>query len=140
MRKIKFRAYDKINKKWIYVSLHPTHISWSSPDFTAQSLLYSNDDCAEGISFAAIEGWQEYTGFKDKNGSDVYEGDIIDNGNGPVEVFWNENYGAWWVRFESAEPEKQYYAPCSDSDNCTEESVIVGNVHENPDLLKAKTL
>lgn len=76
----------------------------------------------------------QYTGLKDKNGKEIYEGDILNNGNGPVYVFWNENYQAFWVGYDSEESEKQYYA--STSDFCTEADEIIGNIYENPELLK----
>lgn len=56
MREIKFRVFN--NKKMIYVP---------SDDFGFEILdyLYYNDPV------------MQYTGFKDKNGKEIYEGDII---------------------------------------------------------------
>ena len=69
---------------------------------------------------------EQYTGLKDKNDKEIYEGDILRRSEeggfdivGGVE--WSEKAARFWV--------KRYYYP---NGNKWE---MIGNIHENPELL-----
>ena len=84
---------------------------------------------------------EQYTGLKDKNGKEIYEGDIL---------AWHSNIYRKhdWVGlvlyrgagFAVQESDKSYSSPewldcaCRKDANIIE---VIGNIHENPDLLEA---
>ena len=110
MRDIKFRAWEAANAQMNY---DPRFIAWES---AAGMPLYAINRANQEPDVVLME----YTGLKDKNGKDIYEGDILKGGNGGL------------VQCEDAL--RVFYS----SPETARQLEVVGNIYENPELLKKK--
>ena len=87
---------------------------------------------------------QQYTGLQDKNGKDIYEGDIVSYEAGEP----NRNDGSFYKSISEVKFENGAFWPrpmkeeCEDSwyDYELKNICIIGNIFENPELLGAKQL
>jgi uncharacterized phage protein (TIGR01671 family) len=70
MREIKFRGQHAVTRNWVYGDL----VQWHDGD----KEIISHDETTEAIKFSVISGTVgQFTGLKDKNGKEIYEGDVI---------------------------------------------------------------
>ena len=129
MREIKFRAWLKEDKKMVNVE---------TMDFTDKSIQYLKRSEIINAYILRRESdddveLMQYTGLKDKNGKEIYEGDILffRDENMKYIVVWQD--AAFIIK--SIEIRKYSEKMCwlDDTEICCE---IVGNVYENKNLLE----
>ena len=122
MREIKFRAWHK-EKKIMGEVL--------GIDILHKEIFFSNEDvdCYEHTDFKDIELMQ-YTGLKDKNNKEIYEGDIVTLHNSKYKVIFNSKEAGFVLR----DDEFEMNIPFTNNNNKRME--VIGNIYENPELLK----
>lgn len=132
MRDIKFRAYIKDTNKRVpseinkIVEVKSLHLGSRKAiiGYSKSSSNYGN----YSISFDDIELMQ-YTGLHDKNGEEIYEGDIV------YVASEDENAFILWDK-ETARYIIQFKGWCADFDNYYgKELEIIGDIYNNPELL-----
>lgn len=134
MRKIKFRAWDKSRNIMIYPYEDDEGINvwWNETGYL--EITQEFNDVKELNSIFNSENFilQQYTESKDRNGGEIYEGDILRYCGLNYEVKWDKDcWTAFCPNYNKYHwPKLQYFFRDS---SC---SSIIGNIFENPELLK----
>ena len=127
MREIKFRFWNQMDGM-----VYPDNLSYRNGTWTAVSLTSEN--------FYAVNTLMQYTGLKDKNGKEIYEGDIVGekwvqknidkDGEHFTEkispIFVVEYHGCGFIPFA--------YSQFGDEGIDEDRVEIIGNVFEHPEL------
>lgn len=138
MRKIKFRAWSEARKEYIDsgVDGHPDFAIMPRGEviFRVGGLEFDYDEHDLRPEEVIIE---QFTGLHDKNGREIYEGDIVEykeyEYDDKSEVFRDvvtmSRFPVFWLEKE----ETGYEGECLVDHEYTK---VIGNIHENPELLK----
>lgn len=138
MRQIKFRGKRLDNGEWVYGSL----LQLSDESYIYPNMYADLEDIDFGYGFQKVnpETVGQFTGLKDKNGKEICEGDIVETpyldpifGDPIKNSFVNaviEYYdGSFVVSYDNGSRRIYLY-------DLVEYITKIGNIHDNPELLK----
>ena len=116
MRPLKFRAWDKNKRRLVFY------------DLTSRRPTVTHFGDGDPIIYSTLSVWQQFTGLHDKNGKEIYEGDILEwvdaGGESERVVCEWDNEDAQWSFGEAG------------VGNLDAMYAVIGNIHETPELLK----
>ncbi len=113
MREIKFRGWNKVHKHMTY------------------------DLCSSEQRHTLVWELMQYTGLKDKNGTEIYEGDICEYEDGEYSfiAIVEPDYVNWFLKGVS--PKDNFNI--NGFHDCGKSWLeIIGNIYENPELLEGE--
>lgn len=137
-RPIKFRVWDKIQNKFINgippkeYMLDPDS-EWSHHDIDDDPCVYINNVFTEDFNGRLV--FQQYTGYKDSDNKEIYEGDILKNLT--PHKYSSDTFVVKWGEFEPSDDMGVggvgFVLPWFYT---TFKPKVIGNIFENPELLK----
>lgn len=122
MREILFRGKQADSGKWVY-----GFISGLNDDEYGIPMTMNDTEGLCDIIVNPITVGQ-YTGLTDKNGTKIFEGDILHAALGNFVVRWSESICSFVAS------EKERMRPCMNS-GTMKYCEVIGNIHDNPELL-----
>ena len=133
MRALEFRAWWKDTKR--FLDCDEWYMTCSGAKYLHYAVMPYKDD-----NFII----EQYTGIKDKNGKEIYEGDIVSE---EFEYGGEKTKTIWQVRWCDDECAFElHYVSGFKVDDCSlvaddeEDYEVIGNIHENKELLEAKNV
>lgn len=128
-RPIRFRVYNNAAKKWV-------HGPGQEVNLFGETILLGG---FMRVPFEELNDCEalEFTGMVDRNGTEIYEGDICyahkSNSylDGNYVVAWHDTKGRWYYK-NQPEYKDLYQVGCAGNLKCE----VIGNIFDNPELLK----
>lgn len=130
MREIKFRAQD-FTKTWKY-----GYVAMGNESAVLFPKMKDGSVMTDIQIYVLPETVGLYTGLKDKNDTEIYEGDIIRFVDGLKQVNgeWIDNEHIYSVEYSEA----AFKGVCGLS-KCLDAVEVIGNIFDNPELMKGET-
>ena len=144
MREILFRGKQTDNGEWIEGAYSPFHLNFGEREEKPHIIIISDDEDIDGLWCEVIpETVGQYTGLTDKNGTKIFEGDILKSTIKIIDytdegfsishydeeligiVEWRKD--GFMIAHKSGTWARSFYG-------C--ENYVIGNIHDNSKILK----
>lgn len=141
MRELKFRVWVKDEERYYdesdeesYMIVPNGNVTYTSESYEEDGVWFNDTTSATGDVIV-----EQYTGLKDENGKEIYEGDILGG-------IWESGFISWCEKCKQF----QYHSAgigcmaCSGDVHWCEiveddgKLEAIGNIHENPELLESR--
>ena len=132
----KFRAWDRtrneMNYKVMVGNCDTDDENWTCP-------IIWIEEKKDWLHFDDYDSIMQSTGLKDKNGKEIFEGDVLelkDCGEtiGNVKVYWDDSLALFQLDAIIVDEKAPIYKVVDDENYSY---IVVGNVYKNPELLEA---
>lgn len=131
MREIMFRGKRLDNGEWVYGAFVPDELEQTHGKMVTWGFIrrYRPNQTVESVAMYEVDRKTvgQYTGVKDINGREIYEGDIVTNGVSIGVVIWHDVRAMFIIDCSQCD-----IAPMDDW--C--ELKRIGTIYENPELLE----
>ena len=122
IREIKFRGKAKRDGEWFFGNLFDKDTIGKTHICTTKRGCLDIDPDTVG----------QFTGLKDKNGREIYEGDIVKCNGFIYQVCYECERIASFYIVSYSDMYRHYFGEAMEAEDC----VVIGNIHDNPELLK----
>ena len=138
-RKIKFRGFSIHENDWVYGYFGGKINTYTAEDepFIIQPTYNAATDRSYFTDIAIKKDTEgQYTGLKDRDGKEIYEGDIV-IAKGEVNILYVVKFGQYMYsdacffleEISDTNPPLRFFSRGID------QTEIIGNIHQNPELL-----
>lgn len=138
MRDIKFRVwiriqydFEKTNNPYQMIYPHLDKDTWWVIDCKTQTLMEGEGGVMSSFPMYVMQ----YTGLKDKNGKEIYEGDILSDNTLPRVVAWGSRSNTTYGHGDST-TELNIGFKFSSWGSRVGSIEVIGNIYENPELIE----
>ena len=133
MREIKFRVFDKL-AKYMHVCGEDVHDEITFEIGTNRAYYFNMQNGCGSLREDSDYVLMQYTGLKDKNGKEIYEGDIVKT------KYMDKTFIVW---VEYSDEYAEFVTKCKEilfddeplSDIGRADREVIGNIYDNPELL-----